>query len=361
MHRTSPARQFKTLSALGASLLLATPLVSPPLFAQSETCTTQSAMAPAERNAIAEAAHRIGTAVLANDAATLRTASAPELAKDFGALQYLVATTAPKLTGDTPIVDQVYLLDATKLKPGPDGTVGEAQFFCSLNRTQNEVEFDIPSLPAGRYAFAILNLVPSSTTATPWRLAFLLRQPAASGPWLLAGLYPRPTSAAGQDGLWYWKQARQMAKDKQPWNAWLYYQLAQRLLAPADFVVSTHLDKLRTEIASAAPPALSDGIGPDAPLVVKGTNGAEYHFTSLAAEEAASSQPGSTSSLEIAVHYTADPLPDQAAARQRNLAAATALLTAYPELRRPFHGVLVNADQKGQPTFSSQFAMSEIR
>ena len=46
----------------------------------------------------------------------------------------------------------------------------------SSYRTQNEVEFDIPSLPAGRYAFAIVNLVPASASAAPWRISFLLRQ-----------------------------------------------------------------------------------------------------------------------------------------------------------------------------------------
>jgi D-serine deaminase-like pyridoxal phosphate-dependent protein len=152
-----------------------------------------------------------------------------------------------------------------------------------------------------------------------------------------------------------------MAKEKQPWNAWLYYQLAQRLLVPADFLLSSHLDKLRTEASGAAPPALSEGVTAEAPLVVKGANGSEYHFTLLSTEETVATQPGAPAALDIAVHYAAEPLPDPAAARQRNLAAATALLTAYPELRKPFHGVSVYADQKGQPTFPSEFSMADIR
>jgi hypothetical protein len=359
MSRTSPARSFRTLCALGMATLVLSTLAS----AQSETCTTQSVLPPAERNAIADSARRIATAVVSNDAATLRTASAPELTKDFGALQYLVATTAPKLAGGVPVVEQVYVLDATKLKTGPDAGSIEAQFLCSLNRWSNETEFDIPSLPSGRYAFAMVSLAPGSSSGVPWRLSLLLRQqPPPTGPWLLAGLYPRPLTAAGHDGLWYWTEARQMVKGKQPWNAWLYYQQAQRLLQPADFVMSTHLDKLRTESSGAAPPSLSEGVGPDAPLVVKGANGAEYHFTSLSTEETAATpaQPSAPAPLDIAVHFAADPLPDQAAARQRNLAAAAALLAAYPELRKPFHGVSVYADQKGQGTFATEFSMSEI-
>ena len=183
MRRMSFAPFLSTILALAG--LLGAPLRSySQAGAQSEICTTQSALSPAERTAIADAVRRIATAVVANDAGTLRTSAAPELAKDFGALQYLVATTSPKLSGNAPVVDQVYVLDATRLRPNPDGSAAEAQFFCSLNRTANEVEFDIPGLPAGRYAFAIVNLVSGSAAATAWRVSLLLRQqPPASGAW----------------------------------------------------------------------------------------------------------------------------------------------------------------------------------
>ena len=358
MRRLPFAGHVRTvLAATGMALSLAG---APTAQAQTETCTTQSALPAAERTAIAEAAHRIATAVLANDAAALRSAAAPDLAREFGALQYLVATTSPKLAGDTPVVSQVYLLDATKLTPNADGSAVEAQFFCSLNRTAAEVEFDIPSLPAGRYGFAIVDLTSGSSTNVPWRISFLLRQlPPNTGPWLLAGLYPRQLTAAGHDGLWYWEQARQFTKSKQPWNAWVFYQTALRLVQPAPFLNSTHLEKLRTEASTAAPPALVEGVSSDAPLVVKGPNGTEFHFTSLAADDTASAS-GVAPSLDLAVHFNADPLPDQAAARQRNLAAAAALLSAYPELRKPFHGVEVSADVKGQQSVSSAFQMAEI-
>jgi hypothetical protein len=354
-------RSAHKLAALVGAVLLAS---SAAATAQQESCITQSAMPAAERTALSDAARRIAAAVVANDAGTLRTSAAPELTKDLGALQYLVATTAPKLAGDAPVVDQVYVLDATGLKPATDGSSTEAQFYCSLNRTSNEVEFDIPSLPPGRYGFAIVNLVPGSGSVAAWRLSLLLRQqPAGSGPWLLAGLYPRALTTAGHDGLWYWTQARQMAQQKQPWNAWLYYREAQRLLQPADFVVSTHLEKLRSESAAAAPPTLSDGIGPDAPLVVKGVNGAEYHFTSLSAEDASAAEGQSVpaNQLDVVVHFNADPLPDQNAARQRNLAASAALLTAYPELRKVFHGIAVYADSANQPSYRSAFTMADVR
>jgi hypothetical protein len=189
---------------------------------------------------------------------------------------------------------------------------------------------------------------------TPWRLSFLMRQ--EQGKWLLAGFYPKPMTAAGHDGLWYWTQARQMVKDKQAWNAWLYYQAAMKLLQPADFVLSTHLDKLRTEAVKAAPPALSEGVSVDAPLVVKGTDGTEYHFTGLGVDDSLAQ-----ASLDIETHLHVDSVADQAAARKRNNDAANALLAAYPELRKPFHGVWVYSEAPGQNPFATEQPMAEVK
>ena len=75
----------------------------------------------------------------------------------------------------------------------------------------------------------------------------------------MAGFYPKPLTAAGHDGLWYWTQARTMTAQKERWNAWLYYQQAESLLRPANFVQSTHLEKLKTEASAAAPPAVVGG------------------------------------------------------------------------------------------------------
>ncbi|NYF81087.1 hypothetical protein [Granulicella arctica] len=316
----------------------------------SETCTSQSQMAPADRDALAFAAKTLATDMQAGNAADLRSLSVAEVAKDFAAISDVVGNTAAKLKGGTLAVDQVYLLDASTLKRNADGSAADAQFFCTLNKSIAEADFLIPALPPGKYVFAIVEVrgIPA-----PWRLSFLLRQD--QGRWLMAGLYPRPLTAAGHDGLWYWTQARQMTASKEPWNAWLYDQEAQNLLQPAGFVQSTHLEKLQTEQTAAAPPALSQGIGVDTPLVVKAKDGTEYRFTSLAADDSLGA-----SSVDVAVHLKADPLPDQAAARKRNIAAMSALLAAYPELRKPFHGVWVFADVPGQNPYATEQAMSDI-
>jgi len=262
----APGRARNQHSSLQLILFLAAVILLT-TAAAGETCTTQSALTPAQRASIAAAAHSLTAMVQADNTTLLRSSTTPEISKDFTALQSLVASTAPRLAGGVPTVDQIYLLDATSLKPNADGTAPDAQFYCSLNRSTMEVEFTIPSLPPGIYAFAMVDVAPppGAATPSPYRLSYLLRQDPAQR-WLLAGFYPRAATAAGHDGLWYWTHARQLATNKQPWNAWLYYQAAIKLLDPAPFVNSTHLDKLRTEAAAAAPPALSEGISVDAPL-----------------------------------------------------------------------------------------------
>jgi hypothetical protein len=300
---------------------------------------------------VASAARNLAAKVLANDTLGLRPDAVAEITKDFAGLQYLIGVTAPKLAGDSLTVDQVYLLDASDLKRNTDGSAIDAQFFCSINRSTMEADFLIPALPPGKYAFAMVNA--SAPNNAPWRLSFLMRQ--EQGKWLLAGFYPKPLTAAGHDGLWYWTEARQFVKQKQLWNAWLYYQAAIMLLRPADFVMSTHLDKLRTEAAVAAPPALSEGVSNDAPLVVKAADGAEYHFTGFGVDDSLGQ-----SGLDIAVHLHVDQAADPASARKRNNDAMNALLAAYPEVRKPFHGVWVFAEGPGQSQFASEQPMSDI-
>ena len=332
---------------VGAGLIVASTMVG--ALARAELCTTQSQMTPADRDALAGVARTLAAKVQANDTNGLKAITVPEYAKDFGGISYVVGNTAPKVKDGPAVVDQVYLLDASMVKKQADGSVPDAQFFCSLNRSQMETDFVIPGLPPGKYGFAVVTV----GGAFPWRLSFLVRQ--ESGQWLLAGMYPQALTAAGHDGLWYWKGARDLTAGKQAWNAWLYYQEAQTLLRPAGFVQSTHLEKLRAEQGKAAPPALSEGINGDAPLVVKGADGAEYRFTSLDTDDSLAKDK-----VDVAVHLKAEAIADPAAARKRNVAAMTALLTVYPELRKTFHGVWVFADTGGQGPFATEQAMSEI-
>jgi hypothetical protein len=331
------------MGLLAAGLLVA-------VVASAEVCTTQSQMTATDRDALAAAARGLAAKVQANDVNGLQAATASEYAKDFSGIGAVVGSTAAKVKDTTLTVEQVYLLDGTQLKPGADGSLPDAQFFCSLNKSVAEADFLIPGLAPGRYGFVIVD---ATDTSSPWRLSFLLRQD--QGKWVMAGFYPKALSAAGHDGLWYWTQARTMTAQKERWNAWLYYQQAESLLIPANFIQSTHLEKLKTEASTAAPPALSEGVSAEAPLVVKGPNGAEYHFTALGVDDSLAKDK-----IDIMAHLKVDQIGDPAAARKRNSDAMVALLTAYPEMRKPFHGVWIVADVPGQNPFATEQAMSDI-
>ncbi|QNI38494.1 hypothetical protein H7846_07635 [Edaphobacter sp. 4G125] len=318
--------------------------------ARGEKCTTQSAMTESDRNALAEAARGMAEKVLVNDAAGLQAITIDQYAKDFSAIQGAVGNAAAKIKGATLVVEQVYLLDASDLKPGADGKFATAQFPCTLNRSIAEADFSIPSLPAGKYAFAI---VEAQGIPAPWRLSFLMQQ--VQGQWKMGGFYPKPMTAAGHDGLWYWTQARTMAKNKEQWNAWLYYQQAEALLNPSEMIQSTHLDKLRSEQTEVAPPALSEGVSADSPLVVKGADGAEYHFTGLGVDDSLAKDK-----IDVTARLKVDQIGDPVAARKRNTDAMNALVAAYPELRKGFHGVWVFAEAPGQSPYATELAMSEI-
>ena len=316
----------------------------------AETCTTQSQMKDAERNLLANSAAMLAAKIEANDTDGVKALAIPDYRNNFTAMANVITAVSTHLKGAQPEVEQVYLLDASTLAKPAAGGNPDAQFFCSLNKSPNETEFSIPQLPPGAYAFAMVRM----ESPSPWRLSLLLRQEA--GQWLLAGLYPKQLTAAGHDGLWYWQQARALAAQKQPWNAWLYFQEAQSLLFPTSFISSTHLDKLQTETTAAMPPAVSGGINADEPLVVKAADGTEFRFTALGVNDSLNADK-----VDIAAHIKIDELGDPAAARKRNIDAATALLAAHPELRQSFHGVWVVADAPGQNPYVTQLAMAEIK
>ncbi len=318
--------------------------------AAAETCTTQSQMTGAERSGLVDAAKGLAAKVQAGEVSGIQAAAAPEYAASFNGIGGVVTSTSAKIKGGTAVVEQVYVLDASGLKPGANGAAPDAQFFCTLNKTEAEADFLIPGLLPGRYGFAVVDVRGGSE---PWRLSFLLKQ--EQGRWTMAGLYPKPLTAAGHDGLWYWTEARTMTADKERLSAWLYYQQAANLLVPAGFVQSTHLEKLRAEETAAAPPTLSDGVSAESPLVVKGPDGAEYHFIGLGVDDSLSK-----SKIDVTAHLKVDQMGDLAAAKKRNSDAMVALVTAYPEMRKAFEGVWIFAETPGQNPFITEERMSEI-
>jgi hypothetical protein len=318
--------------------------------ARAESCTTQSAMTETDRNALAAAVRGLAEKVQNNDAAGLQAITIPQYANNFSAIQNAVASASASVKGAALVVEQIYLLDATDLKAGPDGKPGNAQFLCTLNHSIAEADFSIPALPAGKYAFGI---VEARGIPAPYRLSFLMQQ--EQGAWHMAGFYPRAMTAAGHDGLWYWTEARKMAKNKEPWSSWLYYQQAEALLNPTAMIQSTHLDKLRNEQTAVTPPALSNGIGESTPLVVRGADGTEYHSVGLGVDDSLAKEK-----IDVIARLKVDQLGDAATAKKRNTDAMSALVGAYPELRKNFHGVWMVAQAPGQNPYAIELAMNEI-
>jgi hypothetical protein len=333
-------RELQFGAALAAAMVFAPP-------AGAEVCTTQARMQPAMRDGLADAALTLATAVQANDAPKVRASTVAEYAKDFSGSEFLIRSTSPKIAGETLKVTSVYGLDASTRTAGASG---DAEFTCPLKDTTLEVDFSIPGLPPGNYGFAT---VEAKGGAQPWLLSFLLRQD--GGAWKMAGFYTHAGTAAGHDGLWYWNEARAAAKAKQQWAAYLLYAEAYTLMRPASFMDSSHLDKLVAEQHNATPPELSNGISKETPLVVKGLNGDEFHFTGLSTDR---SDDGTR--VNVMLHMRAD-TADPVAARVRNDAAAAAFVKAHPEVRKDFQGVWVFAETDAQEPFvMTQREMSQI-
>lgn len=324
-----------------AVLVLLLPSAFRPLSAQ--TCTTQSRLQPADRDSLAAAALDVAGKIQRNDISGLKVLTVPEFTTDFSGMSNLATDTASHVRGAALAVEQLYVLDGTQLKSATGSD--PAQFFCSLSGTDATVDFAIPGMTAGRYGFAI---VEARATGTPsWRIPMLLRQEGAR--WLLAGFYPRPTEAAGHDGLWYWREARRLSSAKELWNAWLYYEEASALLRPTNFVSTSHFEKLEDEQRQATPPQLSGGISTDVPLVLRGADGTEFRITRLAPDNSLG-RPR----LDVLMQLDAPTGSDSAALQHQAEAAAGALLGAYPELKKQFSGVYVALRNNGRIIFTQE-------
>ncbi len=127
-------------------------------------------------------------------------------------------------------------------------------------------------------------------------------------------------------------------------------------MRPANFITSTHLDQLRSERRSNAPGELSEGISPDAPLVIKAKDGSEFHFNSLG-----STATEDGKSLNLVLHYHVDSI-----GRSRGRAVPATPLLLRRCLRRTlsyakgFSGVSIFAEAQGQTAFVTEQSLAEI-
>jgi hypothetical protein len=307
------------------------------------SCTTQAEMKGPERDAMVAAARAIASNVQSGNVSGVKAATIPSVASNFDRIASTISNLSPTLKGGALSVTSVYDLQAMDAPPGEDAV----QFFCGVAANDLHVIFNIPRLPAGHFAFAI---VEATGIKNPQRLSMLLE---TSGPenaanWQLAGFFPRPLMSAGHDGVWYWEKARNFHKAGQPWNAYFYYETAIYLLLPADFVDSNNFDKLIQETRAATPVGL-----PGAQPMSVNVAGSPVDITNIRTDS-------TFGGFDLVIRYETADVRDPAAARTRTVALMKALLSLHPEWKEAFHGMWVFANAPNQQPFSLELAMSAI-
>lgn len=314
-----------------------------PSAARAVSCTTQSQMTQADRSHYEQAARALGMQIQAGNAAAVRTNTVAAVAAQFDGVSASIERVSPLIQKGSLTVDSLYNLNAQDLKAGSD----RADFFCSVPDSTLIVSVSIAQLPPGNYLLAVLH---ATGVDQPQQLSLILQNdPVGSQQWKLAGLYVRPLTAAGHDGVWYWSQARTYASRQQNWNAYFYYQTAAFLLNPADFFSSPNLEKLQKEAQTVRPAELPGSN----PLVLKAGN-ESLEITGMRTE-------GFQGGLDLIVNYKAKNVTDPAATRTQIIELMKALLARYPELRTAFHGLWVYAyNSNGQP-FAIELPMNQIQ
>jgi hypothetical protein len=306
------------------------------------TCTTESAMTAPERSALQLAATAVAGNVQAGNSAAVKMQTIASVAAQFDGIASSIETVEPSIQKATLTVDSLYGLDATDLK-GAD----EAQFFCGLAGSSLTVDITIPNLPPGKYALAVVH---ATGVKNPQALTMVMENdPAGSSTWKMAGFFTRPMTMGGHDGVWFWQQARDYAAKKQNWNAYFYFETAEFLLDPVDFISSPNLEKLEKETEETKP----DGLPGAEPLHLSAA-GQTFNVTNLHTGEL-------SDQLDLIVSYQATANPDPVAARAQVTEVMRAVLTQHPELKAAFHGLWIYATPPdNQHPFALELPIDQI-
>jgi hypothetical protein len=274
----------------------------------------------------------------------LQANTIPAVAANFAGIANSVQSLKADLQNATVTIDDVYILDAST-----DQQSATTDFFCGVPGSLMIVSMQFNNLPPGKYALAIVH---ATGVPHPQQLALILDDTGA-GQWMLAGFFDRPMTIDSHDALWYWTHAREYAQGKMDWTAWFYYQLAEQLAQPVEFMSSPNLQKLRHEADDVHPSNLPTGTPVTLPAA-----GTTFTITGVGTTTA-------LGPLDVNVDYAPSPaqaaqLRDPAAARQQVLDVMQALLSAHPGLRAAFHGMWVHADQGNASIFALELPMDQI-
>lgn len=307
--------------------------------AYGASCATQAQMTAAQRDPLVNASRAMLTDVQTGNLQALRAITLPAIAADFNSIEQTVNYLHPLIQSATVTVDEVYLLDASTDPPHAPTT----DFYCG----SPVVGFNFNNLPRGTYAMAIMH---ATGVLQPQQVALILAQ-ASGGQWLLAGFFEKPMVLAGHDGVWYWQNARQLARENAGWGAYFYYHIANYLLDPVNFLASQNLEKLRNETSQLHPNLPAANM----PITIN-AHGTLFRITSVGTTTA-------LGPLDLDVHYAPDPA--QAAelrypviAREQVTSLMVGILTEHPELQHAFHGMWLHADDGGASLFALELPMS---
>jgi hypothetical protein len=324
--------------------LLTGALLASTIPAMAVSCTSQSEMKAADRDALLAAATPMANAVAAQNYGQLQTSLLSAVIGDWDSIRGVAQAAAPILKGGTLQWRSGYLLDASDLK-GPTDT----QFFCSNADNSITVTVDLHALQQGHYALLLADY-PGAPLAG--QLALILGvDSAANNQWKLGGLFAREGSFDGHDGVWYWTHARELAQkgtNNGGWAPWFSYDMARWLLIPVNFVSTPNLEKLNREQMQLKTSPL-DGI----PLTVTGDMGKIWRVTALHVD-------ATLHTPDLALTYEGSGLTDPTAARAEAIAVMSGLLKLHPELRENFHGLWAYAEKDGKRSYAIELAMHDI-
>ena len=339
----SGRKQRTWTSRAGLALLAAFLMV--PAAARATSCTTQAEMNPQDRDTLASAGQQLGNAVIQQDFGSIQGTLMPAVAQQWEGIRGVIEQGGPYVKGGQVQLNTLYLLDATSLTAPSD-----AQFFCSNTNGSMTVTISMRSLPPGKYA-VILGYVTGAPTpgragpATAGQLGFILGL--ENNAWKLGGVFLRPGTLDGHDGVWWWERARELAKQNASWSAYFAYDTARYLLLPVDFISSPNMEKLGQEQAQ-----IKDSPAEAFPYSVP--DGARTWKIDSVRLDASLQQ------ADLNVSYESTGVSDPAAVRTEATALLSAFLKAQPSLRQNFHGMWAYATREGKASPVMELPMGQI-
>ena len=328
----------------GTAVILSV-LLAIPLAGHAATCTTQAEMNPQDRDTLASAGMQLTNAVIQQNFPALQATLLPAVAPQWDGIREVVEQGAPIVKGGQPQLNMLYQLDASSLTAPAD-----TQFFCSNANGSLTVTISMHSLPPGKYAMILAYVMGGGTPSqgsipVSAQLAFILGLDANM--WKLGGVFVRPGTLDGHDGVWYWERARELARSNASWAAWFAYETARYLLVPVDFLSSPNLEKLGQEQAQvknspaeAFPYSVPDGAR-------------TWKIDSVRLDT-------SLHQADLAVTYESTGVTDPAAMRTEATAVLSAFLRAQPSLRQNFHGLWAYASRNGKASPVMELPMAQI-